>query len=605
MLSPEQLQAAGDAVAAIYNDIEAKALDHMVEALLNTDSIDQRTMTELGLLAQSQAPFIRNLLDERKDEINEAVRDTCERLIEASDKDDMRRVGGDQIFPMQIASTIDGVARILERDNLAMEEGMRSAFLDASIEAVTRVNAGTMTRERALHHAVRKLEGEGVPIITYRNTKTGMVTVRNKVDVAVRRHVRTQIAQDGADMTMQRIERLGIDLVEVSSHEGSRPEHALWQGRCYSLSGDKTIDGVRYRDFYEATGYGNVSGLMGANCRHSFAPYRHGAPRAYEPDPKSPTGLSNNEIYEYEQKQRALERDIREAKRQLRGAEIEHKAFGTDESRVNLAKAKATLKSKQASMRKLIDTTNAKAKPGTKVLTRRPYREWAGDMPKYGSEKFMMALPGTPPKKKISLHIKQSKSVKEYLSELKDKVTPMTFMQANSGKVNPMYWKVKNAFRNCQTCAAAYVARRQGFNIAAKPYIENKWFARIASKPWSIWIDPSTNRQIQCEKIMMRGSTRIKDYLEQTIKQNEIYTLAFREGYFDRNDLEYHTRSHAACVERDKRGKLFIYDPQNSRIFRGKKMSKYLEKFYEFYLFRCDNAILDIELADKVFMLGE
>lgn len=382
MLSPEQLQAAGDAVAAIYNDIEAKALDHMVEGLLNTDSIDQRTMTELGLLAQSQAPFIRNLLDERKDEIDEAVRETCERLLEASDKDDMRRVRGDQIFPMQIAATIDGVARILERDNLAMQEGARSAFLDASIEAVTRVNAGTMTRERALHHAVRKLESEGVPIITYRNTKTGMVTVRNKVDVAVRRHVRTQIAQDGADMTMQRMGRLGIDLVEVSSHEGSRPEHALWQGRCYSLSGDKTIDGVRYRDFYEATGYGSVSGLMGANCRHSFAPYRHGAPRAYEPDPKSPTGLSNDELYEYEQKQRALERDIREAKRQLRGAEIEHKALGTDESRVNLAKAKATLKNKQASMRKLIETTNAKAKPGTKVLTRRPYREWAGDMPK-------------------------------------------------------------------------------------------------------------------------------------------------------------------------------------------------------------------------------
>lgn len=383
MLSPEQLEAAGNSVAAVYNDIEAKMLDHLVSSLIRIDRLDQRTVVELNLLAQSHTAQLRGYIEERAEQIDGEVRATAERLLRASDEDDLKRVGeGSPMWPQQVTATVDGVARILARDNLQMIEGAKQAFLGASIEAVTRVNTGTMTTERALHSAVRKLEREGIPIITYRNAETGTVTVENKVDVAVRRHIRTQIAQDGARMTLERIERLGIDLVEVSSHEDSRPSHAEWQGRCYSLRGEQVIDGTRYPDFYEATRYGQVDGLLGANCRHSFGPYRHGAPRAYEPDPKHPSGLSGAEVYEYEQTQRYLERQIREAKREVRGAQLVHDKTASLESRSALAKAQERLREKQAAMRELIAEANGKAKPGTRVLTRKPNREWAGDMPK-------------------------------------------------------------------------------------------------------------------------------------------------------------------------------------------------------------------------------
>ncbi len=161
--------------------------------------------------------------------IDAEVRDTAERLLEASDRDDIERVGeGTPVYPQQVDATIAGIAYILARDNLQMVEGAKRAFLSASTEAITRVNTGTMTTERALHSAVRKLECEGIPIITYQNSKTGVVTVANKVDVAVRRHIRTQIAQDGARMTMERIMASDVTLVEVSSHEDSRPSHAEW-----------------------------------------------------------------------------------------------------------------------------------------------------------------------------------------------------------------------------------------------------------------------------------------------------------------------------------------------------------------------------------------
>lgn len=383
MLSPEQLDAAGDAVAAVYAQIEAKMLDRLVETLVNGVDLEQADLTALALLAQTHGADLQAILQEHQQEIDEAARETVETMLEASASDDAARIGSAaQALPQQIEATVQGAALILARDNLQMVEGAKRAFLDASIEAVTRVNAGAMTAERALHSAVRRLERDGIAIITYQDSETGAVTVRNKVDVAVRRHIRTQIAQDGMRMTLDNIENLEVALVEVSSHSGARPEHAKWQGRCYSLKGDVTIDGVRYKDFYRETDYGSVTGLGGANCRHSFGPYRHGAPRAYEPNPKHPSGLSSEQVYEMEQRQRALERRIREAKRGVRGARQVHDKADTIASRAELAKAQDRLKRAQADMRALVSESNAKSKTGKPVLRRHPNREWAGDMPK-------------------------------------------------------------------------------------------------------------------------------------------------------------------------------------------------------------------------------
>jgi hypothetical protein len=383
MLSPEQIEAAGDAVAAVYNDIEAQMLDHLVSKLLSGDVLDQKSTTALSLLSQTHDRELNQILQKNKGAIDKAAYQAVSKAITASDKDDMKRAGGGSpLYPQQITSTVAGVAAILERDNIKMVQGAKDAFLSTSIEAITRVNTGSMTTERALHWAVRQLERKGIPIITYQNRKTGMVTVENKVDVAVRRHVRTQIAQDGARMTLERLQKMNIDLVEVSSHEDARPSHAEWQGRCYSLHGTQVIDGIKYPDFYEATRYGSVDGLLGANCRHSFGPYRHGAPRAYSPDPAHPSGLPGSEIYDLEQGQRALERDIRAAKRELSGAQQLFNYRQTPESASNLIDAKNALAQLQKEMREYIEEANAKAKPGTTILYRKPNREWAGDMPK-------------------------------------------------------------------------------------------------------------------------------------------------------------------------------------------------------------------------------
>ena len=401
MLSPDQIEEAGERVAAVYREIEARMLDHLARAMAEGWGKSPRTVTEAALLAQSKAEELRRMVAEFQPHIDAAVLEVVEACLEASDEDDVARAGGSPEWPAQIDATVRGMAEVLARDNIQMAEGAKQAFLGASVEAVTRVNSGDADREAALHRAVRKLERDGIDIVTYQDASTGRVTMRNKADVAVRRHVRTQIVQDAQRMAMARMERLGIDLVEVSSHSDARESHAEWQGRCYSLRGEQVIDGVRYPDFYLHCMSGDLGDILGGvNCRHSYGPYRHGAPRMYEPDPQHPSGLPAAEVYELTQGQRYRERKIREAKRELRGAQL---LYERDKSAANLDavnKAKQKLRNRQEKMREYIAGANAKSKTGKPVLHRKPDREWAGDMPRSkmpaSANRTLPQLLGTP-----------------------------------------------------------------------------------------------------------------------------------------------------------------------------------------------------------------
>lgn len=388
MLDPDYLDRAGDMVAAVYGEIEADMLAHLCRLLLDkgAEGLGQRGTTALNLLAQSAAPQLMAFIERHREDANRAVLRTVEDALGRSDRSDLGRMPKDardaagRTLPRQVELTARGIAEILERDNVDMAQGALSLWNRCVAEAAAKVNAGAEAAERAIHQAVRRMMREGISTVAYRDAETGRQTVVNRIDVAVRRHVRTQIAQDGMRRTLDVCGGAGIRLVEVSSHGGARPSHAKWQGRVYSLDGDVEIDGVRYRDFYRETGYGKVDGLGGANCRHSFGPWIPGTPRMYSPNPGHPSGLPSDEVYRLTQGQRRRERDIRQTKRELAGAQL---IADKDASMANIAeveKLKAKLRGQQEGMRRYIEEANRKGKAA--VLQRSPNREWAGDMPR-------------------------------------------------------------------------------------------------------------------------------------------------------------------------------------------------------------------------------
>ena len=99
----------------------------------------------------------------------------------------------------------------------------------------------------------------------------------------------------------QSMDYLVTDLLETSAHLGARnidgpngwENHEKWQGRVFrweckdseksryaeedgSLVDDETATRYGYEDFEKACGYGSVTGIGGANCRHSFWPFIEG-----------------------------------------------------------------------------------------------------------------------------------------------------------------------------------------------------------------------------------------------------------------------------------------------------------------------------------------
>lgn len=389
MLTPSDLDKAGDLVAASYTQVEAEMLDYLVGRMISGNIADQRSQTAILLLAQSATPELERILDEHASEIDRAVNDEVRTLLGESDERDLAYVKKglgvelDGITTQEMAATVRGIEGILSRHNIGMVEGAKDAFIKASTDAVVNVNAGFMTTERALHKAVRDLEGKGISVIQYVSQSTGAKTVANQVDVAVRRHIRTQIAQDGARRTEQIMDEAGIEFVEVSSHTGARPSHQEWEGRVYSRNGRKKVGGHVYEDFRTACHVGDIAdGIYGANCRHSHGPYIPGMERTYKPNPEHPSGLSNDEVYSLSQKQREKEREIRKTKRELSGAKQLYAANENDDNLAEVLRLQQKLRGEQADMRALIDNANARCRSGTSVLQRSPRREWAGDMPK-------------------------------------------------------------------------------------------------------------------------------------------------------------------------------------------------------------------------------
>ena len=173
---------------------------------------------------------------------------------------------------------------------------------------------GSRDYQTAIKCAVKLLSQKGIASIVYPN---GHV---DYLDVAARRAVLTGVNQTVAEVQIANIQQMGTDLVETTAHPGARADHAVWQGRIFSISGTHK----KYPDFRQSTGYGTGPGLCGWNCRHNFFPYFEGlSDTAYTADKlreyNNKTVMFNGKkmnLFDATQQQRYVERQIRRWKRE-------------------------------------------------------------------------------------------------------------------------------------------------------------------------------------------------------------------------------------------------------------------------------------------------
>lgn len=207
------------------------------------------------------------------------------------------------------AQTAQGMNEVLERQNIALAKDQAALWHDVTAEAIARHQAGEPTRA-VMERGVIRLANSGLETIDYiSGTKT-------TIDAALRRHIVSQANQARNRLLMQRMDEWEWDLVFVDAHFGARPSHAEWQGKVYSRSGRST----EYPSLVDATGYGTVTGLCGANCAHYMTPYVPGYSELPDMDYSEQeriTGMTSDEYYAAMQKQRRYERLIRSQKREI------------------------------------------------------------------------------------------------------------------------------------------------------------------------------------------------------------------------------------------------------------------------------------------------
>lgn len=125
-------------------------------------------------------------------------------------------------------------------------------YLDAAcFDIVT----GAFDYNSVLRRVVTQLTNSGLRQVEYSSGKA------NRADVAARRAVMTAVSQITGKISEYNATKLGTEFFEVEWHAGARPTHSVWQGRVW-----------KKEQLYSVCGLGTVTGLLGANCDHTYPP---------------------------------------------------------------------------------------------------------------------------------------------------------------------------------------------------------------------------------------------------------------------------------------------------------------------------------------------
>ena len=145
---------------------------------------------------------------------------------------------------------------------------------------------------------------------------------------------------------------------------------------------------------------------------------------------------------------------------------------------------------------------------------------------------------------------------------------PMTREQANKGNVNPNFSKGGAYRTNCQTCVVVYEARLRGYDVQAKP--KKSWEAgQLAQNTRLAWIDPATGKNPKfIQDNTVTTAKRCKSWMESTVKKDERYTFEFAWRGLN--------SGHIVSLDRNSKGILRMYDPQNGKTYHGDQINKYL-----------------------------
>lgn len=351
MLTPEQLQNLPQDLTDLYEQLSEFILRDIARRIAKgaqiTDTAEYQLYRarSLGLSTDEIAAKIAEINGSSAAEVDRLIREAAAQ----SDEFDRKMLGADKgaAIPLEENTQLQKLisAQIKETsgkcENLTNTMGfadhdflgrvyylsMTDMYRREMDSAHMKVTTGATDYMTAIRQACSKLAASGVRTIDYESGRS------DRIEVAARRALLTSVAHVTHRISEENGEELGADGWEMSAHSGSRPSHAIYQGRQYT------------QEQYERI----IKPLISEpNCRHDVFPiilgvsepvYTEEELQNIDQPPFTYEGRKYT-AYEASQQMRKMERAMRKQKDRCIVADAagDEEAFATASIRLNRQK---------------------------------------------------------------------------------------------------------------------------------------------------------------------------------------------------------------------------------------------------------------------------
>lgn len=351
MLTPEQLQNLPQELTDLYDQLSEFILRDIARRIAKgaqiTDTAEYQLYRarSLGLSTDEIAAKIAEINGSSAAEINRLIREAAAQ----SDEFDRKMLGADKgaavpleenaqlqnLISTQIAETAGKCENLTNTMGFADHDflgrvyylSMTDMYRREMDSAHMKVATGATDYMTAIRQVCNKLAASGVRTIDYESGRS------DRIEVAARRAILTSVAHVTHRISEQNGEELGADGWEMSAHSGSRPSHAVYQGRQYT------------QEQYERI----IKPLISEpNCRHDVFPiilgvsepvYTEEELQNIDQPPFTYEGRTYT-AYEASQQMRKMERAMRKQKDRCIVADAagDEEAFATASIRLNRQK---------------------------------------------------------------------------------------------------------------------------------------------------------------------------------------------------------------------------------------------------------------------------
>lgn len=341
MLRPDYFYGKTDKLVEMYQDLENWIISDIATRLIKSGELSATADRELWKLQQMglhNTEIVKRIAEmsgKSRNEVRRLLRDSVMTSF-SDDKEVLTQISAsDIISPLKnnmaiLAMNAELIKTSGELDNLTKTtiNQTQKDLLNMLNEVDYRVASGMQSYSSAVCEVLDRYAESGVMVEYPAGTKRSL-------EAAVRCCIVTSMNQTAAQVTNVYIAQNKIEYVLVSAHPGARYDkkdptgissHDHWQGKAYKIIGSEP----GFPNLLESTGYTidpetgkgtvvNLLGLHGYNCRHSHGPWRKGMVNKYI-DENGNVNINADEsqnLYDLQQKQRFLEREIRKTKREI------------------------------------------------------------------------------------------------------------------------------------------------------------------------------------------------------------------------------------------------------------------------------------------------